>query len=73
MDNGPGMDESVKKNIFDPFFTTKEVGKGTGLGLAIVRRIIMDHEGRVHVNSIPGKGSNFIILLPADQTADNPH
>jgi signal transduction histidine kinase len=73
MDNGTGIDEKVKNNIFDPFFTTKEAGNGTGLGLAIVRRIIMDHNGRVHVNSIPGKGSNFIILLPAHQTADNPH
>jgi signal transduction histidine kinase len=63
-DNGSGISQEHLKNIFDPFFTTKPVGKGTGLGLHIVRSIIDDHNGRIDVSSIIGKGSNFTIYLP---------
>ncbi|MCF6339015.1 MAG: HAMP domain-containing histidine kinase [Gammaproteobacteria bacterium] len=64
MDNGEGIDEETRLKIFEPFFTTKDVGKGTGLGLAIVRRIVTKHGGKVLLKSIPGKGTNFVFVLP---------
>ncbi|MEG4119804.1 AAA family ATPase [Microcoleus sp. N9_B4] len=64
-DNGQGMNEQVKAKIFDHLFTTKAVGKGTGLGLAIARQIVEEkHGGSLNVNSILGKGTEFIITLP---------
>lgn len=68
-DNGTGMTEDVKKRIFDPFFTTKPVGKGTGLGLAISYQIVVEkHGGVMKCNSQPGKGTNFWISIPLQQT-----
>ncbi len=61
-DNGAGIDEDNLKNIFNPFFTTKT--RGTGLGLAISRKTMKDHGGDISVESVPGKGSTFTILLP---------
>lgn len=73
LDTGCGMSEEVRARIFEPFFTTKPVGKGTGLGLSIVYRIIEDHGGTIDVRSQPGKGSEFIIVLPLKQRrADGP-
>ncbi len=63
-DSGIGMSDKVKEKIFEPFFTTKDVGEGTGLGLSIVFSIIEKHQGRIAVNSEPGKGAEFIIYLP---------
>lgn len=63
-DNGAGMREEVKSRIFEPFFTTKKVGEGTGLGLSIVLGIIEQHNGTIHVESAPGKGTEFVITLP---------
>ncbi len=60
-DTGCGIPKDVQKRIFDPFFTTKK--KGTGLGLAIVHRIVEAHQGRIKVESSPGKTS-FTITLP---------
>ena len=64
-DNGCGMDEKTLKQIFDPFFTTKRAKGGTGLGLAIAYKIIEEHDGTVSVTSRPGKGTRFIIKIPA--------
>ena len=63
-DNGIGMNEEVKAQLFTPFFTTKERGKGTGLGLSIARRIIDEHQGTLTVESKPGQGSTFFVVLP---------
>jgi PAS domain S-box-containing protein len=65
-DNGPGMPEDIRKRVFEPFFTTKDVGLGTGLGLSVSYFIITEnHGGTMGVESTPGRGSKFIIRLPA--------
>lgn len=64
-DNGPGMDEDVRKRIFEPFFTTKDLGIGTGLGLSVSYFIITNnHGGTIEIKSQKDKGSAFIIKLP---------
>ncbi|MDP2107403.1 MAG: ATP-binding protein [Desulfobulbaceae bacterium] len=65
-DSGVGMSEEVVGQIFSPFFTKKN--RGTGLGLAIVKNIIESHLGQIDVDSVEGKGTEFIIRLP--QTDD---
>jgi nitrogen-specific signal transduction histidine kinase len=61
-DDGPGVPPEATDKIFDPFFTTKP--QGTGLGLAIVRKIVDAHDGRIDVNSAPGRGTRFRVILP---------
>jgi len=64
-DNGPGMDETVRKRIFEPFFTTKPTDRGTGLGLSVSYFIITEnHGGELTVESTPGEGATFVISLP---------
>jgi signal transduction histidine kinase len=64
-DNGIGMSEETRGKIFDPFFTTKRVGKGTGQGLAICRDVVVaKHGGRITVESSPGVGTSFSVMLP---------
>ncbi len=62
-DSGPGIPESIRGRIFDPFFTTKDQGEGTGLGLGITQQIVQRHQGRIRVDSEPGRTS-FEVLLP---------
>jgi signal transduction histidine kinase len=64
-DNGPGIENAVKKHLFKPFFTTKPVGKGTGLGLSISHQIVVEkHGGAMWCQSEPGQGAEFWIELP---------
>ncbi len=64
MDTGHGMKKEVMEKIFTPFFTTKKIGKGIGLGLSVVKGIIDSHHGTINVESEPGKGTQFQIILP---------
>ncbi len=64
-DSGSGMSKELIEKAFDPFFTTKGM-EGTGLGLSVVLGIIEQHNGTVEINSVLGRGTRFIIQLPAD-------
>ncbi len=68
-DNGSGIPAEVLPKIFDPFFTTKAVGKGTGLGLSICYKIVENHGGKFEVQSTPGLGTRFTVVLPIDPPA----
>ena len=64
-DNGPGIPPEIQDEVFEPFFTTKDAGQGTGLGLAMCRRVVNDHDGRIWLESGPGKvGVKAIIEIP---------
>jgi PAS domain S-box-containing protein len=69
-DDGPGISPNDISHLFDPFFTTKEIGEGTGLGLSICHGIIAKHEGKISVESKPGKGATFIVELPITEPED---
>ena len=63
-DDGTGIDPVVRDRIFEPFFTTKPIGQGTGLGLSTVYGIVDGAGGSVSVDSVPGEGALFRVLLP---------
>ncbi|NLB05865.1 MAG: histidine kinase, partial [Desulfobulbaceae bacterium] len=63
-DTGRGIPAENVQRIFNPLFTTKGAGRGTGLGLSIAASIVKYMGGTIKVNSIPGAGSSFTILLP---------
>ena len=64
-DNGTGIPKNVIDKIFQPFFTTKPTGQGTGLGLSLSYDIITKgHNGTIRVETVEGKGADFIIQLP---------
>jgi len=63
-DTGVGIPAEHLEDIFDPFFTTKKPGEGTGLGLSVTRGIVEKHEGRMVVESEPGRGTRFSVYLP---------
>jgi signal transduction histidine kinase len=69
-DTGSGIPPDILKRIFDPFFTTKPVGKGTGLGLSLSYSIVQKHGGRIEVESEPGRGTTFRVILPRERAAE---
>jgi signal transduction histidine kinase len=71
-DQGHGIAPAHLAHVFDPFFTTKDVGEGTGLGLSVSYGIVRDHGGWIEVESEPGHGAVFRVLLPVEETAELP-
>ncbi len=69
-DTGDGMTEDVKNHCLDPFFTTKKE-TGTGLGLSMVHGIIQRHDGKLQIESEPGKGTTFHIEIPVHEGNGN--
>ena len=65
VDDGPGIPREQQEQLFTPFFTTKTTG--TGLGLAICQKIVTDHRGILKVQSTPGRGTTFTVMLPLKQ------
>ena len=65
-DSGTGISKELQEKLFTPFFTTTE--RGTGLGLAVSYGIVKDHGGDIRVESTPGEGTAFVVLLPLRQT-----
>ena len=68
-DTGCGIDKKNLGRIFDPFFTTKPTGQGTGLGLSVSYGIVKNHGGEINVESRPGQGSTFSLVLPVPKAA----
>jgi PAS domain S-box-containing protein len=68
-DDGRGIEEDDLPRVFDPFFTTKVRGKGTGLGLSISYGIVREHDGEMHVESVPGRFTRFRVDLPLPRSA----
>ena len=67
-DTGIGMTPENRKRVFEPFFTTKGLGKGTGLGLSVAYGIIKTHGGEIEVESMPGQGTLFRVIVPMEGT-----
>ena len=66
IDNGVGIARTEVGKLFEPFYTTKPPGRGTGLGLSICYGLVADHGGRLEVESTPGSGSTFRVVLPME-------
>jgi signal transduction histidine kinase len=63
-DDGEGIAPEVLERIFEPFYSTKAQGRGSGMGLSTIHGIVHDYEGHIVVDSLPGLGANFRVLLP---------
>jgi CheY-like chemotaxis protein len=70
-DTGVGMTPDVAERAFEPFFSTKKSGEGTGLGLAIVFGAVRNADGEISIESSPGSGSTFRIVLPSVLSPDD--
>jgi len=70
-DEGIGMTAEVREQAFEPFYTTRESGRGTGLGLAMAYTIVHQHGGAITLESEPGEGATFTILLPRHESAED--
>jgi signal transduction histidine kinase len=66
-DNGPGIADQDRPNVFEPFFTTKP--SGFGLGLPNARKIVEQHDGAIHLGRKRGRGTSFIVLIPAEEAS----
>ncbi len=66
-DNGPGIPDAIMDKIFEPFFTTKSAKTGMGLGLALCYDLVCDMGGTIRAESVPGKGTTFVVALPAEK------
>jgi two-component system cell cycle sensor histidine kinase/response regulator CckA len=66
-DTGEGMDAATLERCFEPLFTTKGPSRGTGLGLPAARRVVVEAGGSIRCESVPGVGTTFEIVLPADE------
>jgi signal transduction histidine kinase len=71
-DDGPGILPEHRPHIFDPFYSSRQAGRGLGLGLSKCWRIVGLHHGRMEVQSEPGQGARFTIVLPLRQPAPSP-
>jgi len=71
-DTGSGIAPEHISRLFEPFFTTKPVGSGTGLGLSLSYSIVKKHQGDIRVQSEPGVGSSFTLVLPVQQQDVSP-
>lgn len=69
-DTGMGMNQAVQERIFEPFFTTKSPDRGSGLGLSAVQGIVKRHNGRIEVDSQPGRGTEFRVFIPIAEEPD---
>lgn len=69
-DDGAGIPPEHIAQVFEPFFTTRPTGTGTGLGLAVSREIVRRHSGELTVDSVPGRGTRFLLELPCDPPPD---
>ena len=68
LDEGSGIPEEIQPSIFEPFFTTKEEGEGVGLGLNICQKIVNKMNGRIEIETQPGKTKFMVFLLAADDS-----
>jgi signal transduction histidine kinase len=66
-DDGPGITEAERRHLFDPFYSARQAGRGLGLGLSKCWRIVTNHGGKIEVESLPGHGAKFTIILPRSQ------
>ena len=69
-DTGSGVRPDLHHKIFEPFFTTRDVGQGMGLGLSVAYAIAVEHGGTVRLESHPGKGATFTVVLPLKHSAN---
>ncbi len=71
-DTGPGIPPQVRRHLFDPYFSGREAGRGLGLGLSKCWAIVDQHGGRIRVESQPGSGTTFSIILPVKACTNTP-